>query len=698
LDNRQNQEAPVPQKPQKDNKRWIPLLLLGILLVLVLINTSTILSPIGTLLSIFTPVIIGLVIAYFVNFFLRFFEYKLHNKIKRRRLNRAISMVLSYVLMLAIIGGIFLLIVPELVTSIKEFSNNAMGFITDTLNRINQFLDKFNWEFVDTFQEQYLSSPDKLFNRLRDFVVNFFENEDGSSKLTDIIFNAAGVAVDALVNVFVGLFISVYVLLSKERLNAGFHRVLRALLPRKAEDKVLYYVGQAHTKIGGYMVGKAMDSMMVMLVCMLLFFLFDIPYFMLIAVIIGVTDFIPFFGPFLGAIPSGVIIFLADPAKLILFVLLILVVQQIDGNLIAPIILGEKTGLSSLGVIIAITVMSDIMGIAGMLIGVPIFALLMVILDDFIKARLEKKGEPTALRRYYPAHSFIKPHDETKEDRTLTQRFVGWVASVETEVAGVDYTPSKRHSIGRGIRIFFLGIGHFFQRLFAVKPIPEDQTTPAFRDIAQRGMATNRTFWRTFFLSIFTLLLYPFHLIDHMAQTTNIACRKDGKRTWGLLPFVLFSVITLGIFPLIWNCKLIVRMRDYCAEHGVKCVVSRRFYLLWSLPGLLTVVGPFIACARVLKAYCQMCTLYNSLHTFPLSADEIRAAEIELREMAESYKQRKQHKQRRSLLEDIIQPHQQLNDNSSLISRDSTATIDNDHDPKQITIDDKTELHVDVTE
>ena len=238
--------------------------------------------------------------------------------------------------------------------------------------------------------------------------------------------------------------------------------------------------------------------------------------------------------------------------------------------------------------------MGELFGLPGMLIGVPIFAMIMTILDDFIKARLTKKGEPTALRKYYPAHAFIKPHDEDKESKTLTQRFVGWVASVETEVSGVDYKPSMHHTVGRGFRRFFLAIGRFFQRLFSVKPIPEDQANSVFLNIAENGMPTNRTFWRSFFLSIFTLMLYPLYLIERMAQTTNIACRKDGKRTWGLVPFLLCTVITLGIFPLIWNCKVINRIQNYCKTHGVECTVTKKFYLLWTLPGLLTVVGPLI--------------------------------------------------------------------------------------------------------
>ena len=311
---------------------------------------------------------------------------------------------------------------------------------------------------------------------------------------------------------------------------------------------------------------------------------------------------------------------------------------------------------------------------AMLLIGVPIFAMIMTILDDFIKARLVKKGEPTALRKYYPAHSFIKPHDEDKEPKTLTQRFIGWVASVETEVKGVDYKPSIRHSIGRGIRRFFLAIGLFFQRLFSVKPIPEDQANSAFRDIADHGMPTNRTFWRTFFLSIITLLLYPFHLVERMAQTINIACYKDGKRTWGLLPFLLFSVITLGIFPLIWNCKIITRMQTYCKDHGVDCVVTKKFYVLWTVPGFLTIVGPFIAIARLLRGYTQMCVLYNSLHTFPLSPEEIEAEEHQLAEAAAARKGHTHH--RRALMDDILLlPHQPVTEADG-ISEDDALSAD----------------------
>ena len=686
LDNRPEEQ--VSSASPKKKSIWIAAVaLVGILIAIILINLNEIQNPFDSLNAIIAPVVVGLVLAYFLNFFLRFFEYKLRNKIKHRKVNRAISMLLSYIFMLVIIAGILLLIIPSLVENIQDLPQmraKADVFVAQTQGAILRLFGKINMEVPIEFSE-YLTSPDSLYKKVGELVASFVATS--GDKLVSGVITVGATTVTVLKNIIIGIFISIYVLLSKERLNAGCRRVFRALLPEVAEKKVLYYVGEAHSKIGGYLVGKAIDSLMVMLVCMLLFSIFKIPFAMLIAVIIGITDFIPFFGPFIGAIPSGVIIFFIDPPKVIVFALLILVVQQIDGNLIAPIILGNKTGLTSLGVIIAITVMGGMFGIFGMLIGVPIFALVITILDDFIKSRLAKKGEATDLNQYYPADAFIRPHDSKQNDETLTKRFVRWVSSVETEVAGVDYKPSRRHTFGRGIRRFFFAIGSFFHRLFSVKPILEDQSSGIFLDIAKKGMRNDRRFWRVALASIFTLFLYPFYLIEYMAQSTNIACRTDGKRTWGALPFLVFSIITLGIFPLVWHCKIITRFENYCHANGQKCSVSRKFYLLWTLVGFLIVVGPLIALARVLRGYNQMCSIYNSLHHFPLSDEEIREEQQRIADEVLSRKERKKRIQRRSLLEDIIAPHEEDIIEAEAFADDAASETDEAICDEQLSID-----------
>lgn len=631
-------EDPAPKKQKPTVTHVIAFALVGILIVLTLSNLKSILSPIQTLNAILAPITVGLVIAYIVNFLMRFFECKLFKKVKKRTVTRGLSMLFAYLLLLLIIAGIVLLIIPNVIDSVKDLQANSMLYITRLIDSINAVISKFPVPLPE--DGSGLLSLEKLLN----LAINFLSTS--GSWIVSNLATFAGSTITVLKNALVGIFISIYVLFSKERLNAGCRRVLRALFSEKHEKLILHYCGKAHNKFGGYMIGKLIDSTMVMLVCMLLFTIFRIPYAILIAVIVGVTDIIPFFGPFLGAIPSAIIIFIASPWKAVVFVLLILVVQQIDGNLIAPAILGDKTGLTSLGVIIAVTVMGGLLGITGMLIGVPLFALIMTLLDDYIKHRLKEKGHATDLKEYYPADAFIRPQDINTEDETLTQRFVHWVCTVETEKAGVDFVPSRRHTFGRGVRIVFLTIGRFFHKTFSVKPIPADNDSGIFTDITQNGMRTNRLFWHTFIRSIVTIGVYPFCLIEIIAQSTNVACYKDGKRTWGFSSFLLLTVVTLGIFPIVWHCGVISRMQNYCAENDKTCPVSKKFYLCWTLVGLPTIVGPLIAIARFLRGFSTVCEIYNEAHTFPLTEEEIEAEKARMN-------QPKPQKHRKSLIEQI---------------------------------------------
>ena len=650
-DKKQNQQTPpTPQKSKPTVWHVIAVALVGIFLVLTLSNLDAILSPLDTLFSILAPITVGLVLAYILHFFLRFFEYKIFRGIRKRSLNRALSMFSSYILLLAIIAGMLFLIIPSVMESFSELQTKGGDFIDELIDSIDAIISSLVVKFPVLGSLFGTNDTDRFVNleELLKYALNLLSTS-GSWIISNIV-SIAGSTITVLKNILVGLFISVYVLLSKERLSAGCRRVCRALLSKKNEERVLGYFARAHSKFGGYIIGKLVDSTMVMLVCMLLFTFFNIPYPILIAAIIGVTDIIPFFGPFLGAIPSALIIFIIDPWKAIVFVLLILVVQQIDGNFIAPLILGDRTGLSSLGVIVAVTVMGGIFGIPGMLIGVPLFALIMSILDDIITSRLKAKGEPTSLKKYYPADAFIRPQDEEDDDATMLKRFSHWVASVETEKPGEDYTPGFWHSVGRGLRKFFLAIGRFFHRLFSIKPIPEDQKSSIYTRICTKGIPTKHSFWRTLLLAIPTLCLYPLYVVEVVSQGINIACRKDGKRTWGALPVLVFTIITLGIFPIVWHCKIINRMKEYCEKHGIACKASKRFYLCWGLIGFPILVGPLIASAHFLRAFREIAASFNQSHTFPLSSEMLSA---DIPEQVEEPRPRK------SIIEQILDPDEE---------------------------------------
>lgn len=633
-------------KRKKPNVRWvIAIALIGIFVVLTLSNLKALRAPFDALSAVLAPVVTGLVIAYVLNFFVRFFEYKLFKKKTHRKRKRALSMLLAYLLFLAILAGIMWLIVPSAIDSCADLIAHRVEYVTDLFDSLTGFVNGLDVAGIDA-ETLHL---EQLRVKALDFVTDtgsiLTQASLWLSKLDTV--GMMGSALTVLKNLSVGIFISIYALYSKERLAAGFHRVVRALFDERGEQKILHYCAVANHKFGGYMVGKLTDSTIVMFVCMLLFYLFKIPYPMLIAAIIGVTDVIPFFGPFLGAIPSALIILIADPPKAILFVLLILLVQQIDGNIIAPAILGDRTGLSSLGVIIAVAVMGELFGIVGMVIGVPLFALIVTLLDDYIKSRLTKKGEDTDLYAYFPANAFLEPSDLSGEHETLIHRFASWVRRVEDERAGVDYKPSPFHSMGRGIRRALLAIGRLFQRLFSLHPIAEDRKRGIYYDIVQNGMRTDRGFWRTLALSIVTLGIYPLYMVSVIAQSTNIACRHDKKRTWSALPFLLFSILTVGIFPLAWHCRVITRFSDYCEANGERCVITKKFYLGWTTIGLLTLVGPFIALARFFAAYRQVSEIYNATHTFPLSVED-------LQEMAKPETETYEHV---PLIDQIAPPH-----------------------------------------
>lgn len=609
----QNGEDNHPEKPIKPRRNWMLWVLVGILAVLILANLDAILKPIKALNDILTPIVIGLVIAYLCNPFLRFFEIKVFYKLKRTA-NRALSMLLTYVVVLLIISGVVLLIIPQLVESINDFRVNGMFYVNRLISSINDFATSLPFDLPGDTEN--LLTLEKLLTLAMDLLDQFGTNIVGS------LGTFAGSALTLLKNILVGVFVSIYVLLSKDRLKAGCCRAIHALFSDTGERKILYYTTQANRKFGGFIVGKMIDSIMVGITAVILFTIFKIPYPILIAVIIGITDFIPFFGPFIGAIPSAVIIFIAEPSKALLFVALILVIQQIDGNLLAPMILGDHTGLTSLGVLIAITLMGGLFGFIGMLIGVPLFAVIITMLDDYLKYRLREKGSPTDLYSYYAADAFIRPSDEAEgQHDTLTKKFMRWVAAVETEMEADDYDPGRWRMAINTLRLGLLHIGKFFRRVFSVKQISEDYRGSHVSHILKRGMVSSRTFLRVTLLTIFTLGIYPLYLLETIAVNTNISCSRDGKRTWGILPVLMLTIVTLGIFPIIWHCQVLCRYRHYCEHNGVQTKASMKHYLLWTLVGLPTVVGPLIAYARFLSAYNQSCRIFNETHTFPLSPD-----------------------------------------------------------------------------
>ncbi len=370
------------------------------LVLLVISNVTSINAWINSLLYLFRPVLIGLVIAYLANSFFRLYEIRVFAKIRPFSLKRGISLLFTYLTILLIFAILIMLIVPQLLNSILDFINNADQHVDRTVGEINKLIDTLNERFssedptkptINSIDPEWVKTSVADFLKSIKLDTQTMLNFLNPGTVTSIV----GVAENILrltTDIILGLFISFYLLHAKEKRYAQVMRMRRALLPDLINATITRICTTADRSFGGFIKGKMLDSTMVGILVYIAISILGVPYAILIAVIIGITDFVPVIGPFIGVIPSAIIILLTDPGKVIPFLLCILIVQQIDGNIIAPKILGENTGVSSLCVMIAITTMGAIWGLVGMVIGVPLFATVLELTSNWLDKRLESRG------------------------------------------------------------------------------------------------------------------------------------------------------------------------------------------------------------------------------------------------------------------------------------------------------------------
>lgn len=285
------------------------------------------------------------------------------------------------------------MVIPELYKSIN-------GLIITLPKQVNSFMDWLN---------AYVSSDSKISGYLEIGLKNgteFFENWAKSDFLPQAKNIMAGVttgvinAVKIVFNVAIGIIISIYVLMSKEEFIGQSKKLVYALLPGKSANAVIHTVHKSNEIFGGFISGKIIDSLIIGILCFICLYFMKMPYALLVSVIVGVTNVIPFFGPYLGAVPSAILIMLANPLQGVYFIIFILILQQVDGNIIGPAILGESTGLSSFWVVFAILVGGGLFGILGMIIGVPAFAVMFYVLRKTINYILRRKHLPESSTHY----------------------------------------------------------------------------------------------------------------------------------------------------------------------------------------------------------------------------------------------------------------------------------------------------------
>jgi len=407
-----------------------------VLFFYVISNLPAVSSWFKGIFSVLAPVIGGAALAYLANPILNFFERRVLHRIRPDIPRRMLSIFCTYLFFILIIAAIGLLIIPQLINSVRALVAQYENYMANAITNLNQFIANVMTNFPNLLPdgvEQEFLSLDKI-NALLETVLG--NAGDLFNLLLENIKSYGAKLFSTISNVILSLFISFYLLASKEKRLAQVKKLTTAILNEKQNSFIYKTANLAHSTFGGFLGGKLLDALIVGVVYFIAFTIFGIPYAPMLATIMGVMNIIPFFGPIIGTIPTAFIVLISAPEKIILLIILIVVVGQIDGNIIEPKVLSDRTGVSSLCVIIAISVMGNLWGIFGMIIGVPLFAVIIALIQQFADAKLGQKGLSTDLDDYYDEEegTFAPQNRMSKvqKPRLSLRYYLAWVSFLFT--------------------------------------------------------------------------------------------------------------------------------------------------------------------------------------------------------------------------------------------------------------------------
>ena len=356
------------------------------------------------LARILSPFIWGLVITYLLSPLVRvlqdrvfrpFFRW-VFRKSKRHQgilLTRACSVLFAEIIMLAIITGLFFLIIPQLYSSIETFVTNSPTYIESLTTWATKMLTDF--PEIRNYVTQVLGDMNNnVMTWLQTTVLPTLGN------LLSNVGTGVRYVVTAVYNLVVGIIVSIYILGNIETFSANAKRVLYSVLSVEAAKKFLDGLDFVDRTFIGFLNGKLLDSAIIGLICYIVCAILNMPYALLVSVIIGLTNIIPFFGPFIGAVPSVIIILMISPIKALIFVIFIIILQQVDGNLIGPKILGSTVGINGFWVMFSIILGAGLFGFWGMLLGVPVFVVIYTAVNKLIDRKLRRSDLPWETASY----------------------------------------------------------------------------------------------------------------------------------------------------------------------------------------------------------------------------------------------------------------------------------------------------------
>ena len=374
---------------------------ISILLLAVVLNFSSFMAVVKTVFEAFSPVISGAVFAYLLNPLMNFLDKRLYPALLRRKmperkaykLSRVASLIFALLFALVLLYEFFSMLLPQLVESITGIINNLSTYYADA--------EKFVLGFLAD-NPDLSAQADKLMEQFYQFLEGWF-NPDLLSNINSIFASVTSSVlsvVRTLLNLLIGVVAAVYILWSRDRFLAQAKKIAVATMSQERADRFFDLGRRIHKVFSGFIIGKLVDSLIIGVLCYIGALILRFPYPALVATVVGVTNVIPFFGPFIGAIPCAFLILLVDPLKCLYFVIFVFGLQQLDGNVIGPRILGDTIGISGFWVLVSITVAGSLFGFAGMLLGVPVFAVLYMLLSETVADRLRRKKRPVETAAY----------------------------------------------------------------------------------------------------------------------------------------------------------------------------------------------------------------------------------------------------------------------------------------------------------
>lgn len=380
-------------------------------------------------LIILSPFIYGFVFAYLLSPFVKFYETNIFDPLGKRLFknkpqnargfSRGMSISLAVLLMFAVLAAIIRIVLPQVYNSIQSILMNYSSIIERVNAWANKWLESFP-EIKDAFTEVVGDLGETVTKWAKSSLLP--QMEDIVTSVSVGVYNI----VRGILKGFVSIVVSVYIMYNREIFKAQCKKVLYSIFSVKHVKNLLIALKFANKSFMGFISGKLIDSLIIGIICYIACLIMRMPDAILISVIIGITNIIPFFGPFIGAVPSALIVLMYSPIKCLIFIGFIILLQQLDGNIIGPRILGSKTGLSGFWVLFSIIVGAGLFGPVGMVIGVPLFAIIYEGIKALINSRLKERDLPVETEAY-KSMDYISPKNmkpvviEVNENEEITE-------------------------------------------------------------------------------------------------------------------------------------------------------------------------------------------------------------------------------------------------------------------------------------